>query len=152
MPRQSAGLLVYRRREKNLEVFLVHPGGPFWKNKDAGVWSIPKGEFVDGEDPLAVAKREFQEETSMTVDGEFIPLQPIKQRGGKIVHAWAVEGDFDASRVNSNTCTIEWPRKSGKSIEIPEVDRGDWFDMVTAMKKIKDAQRDLLEELQSRVK
>jgi len=147
MPKQSAGLLVYRRLDAGLEVFLVHPGGPFWKNKDAGAWSIPKGEFTAGEDPLEVAMREFQEETSMSINGEFTPLEPIRQRSGKTVYAWAVEGDVDASGVKSNTCKIEWPPRSRKFIEIPEVDRGEWFAIGTAMEKINEAQCKLLQQL-----
>ncbi len=148
MAKQSAGLVVYRECDGRVEVFLVHPGGPFWRNRDAGAWSIPKGEFATGEEPLEVAIREFHEETGMSIDGTFTPLQPIKQRGGKIVHAWSVEADFDVSQVKSNTFAIEWPRGSGKLTEIPEVDRGEWFDMATAMQKINEAQRELLKQLQ----
>jgi predicted NUDIX family NTP pyrophosphohydrolase len=148
MPKQSAGLLVYRKRDGKTEVLLVHPGGPFWKNKDAGAWSIPKGEFATGEDPLDVAKREFQEETGLTIDGSFQPLAPIKQRGGKTVYAWAVEADLDVSHVKSNTFTMEWPPRSGKQQEFPEVDRAEWFSLDAATEKINDGQRELLQQLQ----
>src|SRR5512143_3024356 len=114
MPKKSAGLLMYRRRRGVLEVFLVHPGGPFWQKKDAGSWSIPKGEYVAGEDPLEEAKREFQEETSLKASGEFIPLTPRKQPSGKIIRAWAFEGDGDASAIKSNTFLMEWPPRSGR--------------------------------------
>jgi predicted NUDIX family NTP pyrophosphohydrolase len=149
MAKQSAGLFVYRKRDGNLEVLLVHPGGPFWKNKDLGAWSIPKGEFVAGEEPLVVAKREFQEETGLSIDGSFVPLQPIKQGGGKAVHAWAVEADLDVSHVKSNTFTIEWPPRSGKLTEFPEVDRAEWFQVDTALKKINAAQSDLIRQIQA---
>src|SRR2546423_14543064 len=127
MAKQSAGLVVYRKHNGDIEVFLVHPGGPFWRNKDEGAWSIPKGEFSDGEEPLDVAKREFQEETGMPIDGSFTPLEPIKQRSGKTVYAWAVKAEVDASQVKSNTFTIEWPRGSGKLKEFPDVCRAEWF-------------------------
>jgi predicted NUDIX family NTP pyrophosphohydrolase len=148
MAKQSAGLLVYRTRDGNIEVLLVHPGGPFWKNKDAGAWSIPKGEFTEGEEPLDVAKREFQEETGQSVDGKFQPLAPIKQRGGKTVYAWAVEADLDVSQVTSNTFTTEWPPRSGKQQEFPEVDRADWFRLNVALEKIIKAQQEFLRQLQ----
>src|SRR4051812_42845541 len=122
LPRLSAGLLVYRLVEGGLEVFLVHPGGPFWAAKDLAVWSIPKGEYALGEDPLAAALREFQEETGHTVSGQFQPLSPVKQPGGKVVSAWAVQGDFDASVIVSNTFSMEWPPRSGKFQRFPEVD------------------------------
>jgi predicted NUDIX family NTP pyrophosphohydrolase len=148
MAKQSAGLLVYRKRDDKIEVLLVHPGGPFWKNKDSGAWSIPKGEFATGEDPLDVAKREFQEETGQSIDGSFQPLAPIKQRGGKTVYAWAVEADLDVTHVKSNTFTIEWPPRSGKQQEFPEVDRAEWFSLDAAAEKINDGQRELLHQLQ----
>src|SRR3954447_24438564 len=113
MATQSAGLLVYRKRDSALEVLLVHPGGPFWKNKDAGAWSIPKGEFAPGEDPLDVAKREFQEEIGRSISGMTVPLEAVKQRGGKTVFAWAVEADLDVSQIKSNTFKMEWPPASG---------------------------------------
>lgn len=152
MPRQSAGLLIYRRRGVQIEVFLVHPGGPFWQAKDEGAWSIPKGEFAAGDDPLEVAKREFQEETGLTVEGSVVPLEPIKQRGGKTVHAWLVEADVDASHIASNMFTIEWPPGSGKLQEFPEVDRAGWFSLEAAMQKINEGQRELLKQLYAQLK
>ncbi|HEX3600040.1 MAG TPA: NUDIX domain-containing protein [Lacipirellulaceae bacterium] len=149
MPKQSAGLVVYRRLDEQLEIFLVHPGGPFWQNKDAGSWSIPKGEFTLPEDPLQAARRELLEETGFRVDGPFAPLQPIKQRGGKVVHAWAVAADFEASQFKSNSFTLEWPPKSGKVAEFPEVDRAEWFDFATAREKINAAQCELLMQLEA---
>jgi predicted NUDIX family NTP pyrophosphohydrolase len=149
MANESAGLLIYRRRAGRIEIFLVHPGGPFWRNKDEGAWSIPKGEFAPGENPLEAARREFHEETGMQVGGPFTPLQPIKQRGGKVVHAWLVAADFDAAQVTSNTFTIEWPRGSGKFQNFPEIDRADWFDFETAMRKINTGQNKLLTQLES---
>ena len=126
--KKSAGILLYRVNNKKPEIFLCHPGGPFYKNKDAGVWTIPKGEFEDQEEPLTAAKREFKEETGIDVEGEFVPLKPvIYKRGGKIVYAWAVEGNIDSSKIKSNSFPLEWPPKSGKYIDVPEVDRGEWF-------------------------
>lgn len=152
MPKQSAGVLLYRKAGSLLEVFLVHPGGPFWTKKDDGAWSIPKGEFGDGEDPLAAAKREFHEETGLAIDGAFKPLQPVKQPGGKTVHAWSVEvADLDASSIRSNTFSMEWPPRSGKTREFPEVDRAAWFDLATARKKILLGQLPLLDQLQQKV-
>jgi predicted NUDIX family NTP pyrophosphohydrolase len=152
MAKQSAGILVYRIKKKVLEVFLVHPGGPFWKNKDAGAWSIPKGEFLDDEDDLLAAKREFVEETGQTIDGDFIKLNAVKLKSGKTVHAWAVEGEVDESNIISNTFPFEWPPKSGKMIEIPEVDRGDWFDSDNAKQKINPAQADFITQLTTLLK
>src|SRR5689334_13919801 len=123
----SAGILLYRIRSGTLEVLLVHPGGPFWTRKDLGAWSIPKGEFEEGDDPLETAKREFLEETGAPVSGKFVALTPRKQKSGKLVHAWAVEGDLDASTIVSNSFSMEWPPRSGKQQEFPEVDRGEWF-------------------------
>ena len=145
--KQSAGILAYRFRTDRLEVFLVHPGGPFWSNKDAGVWSIPKGEYQDTEDPLAAARREFSEETGLHLAGEFRKLAACKQRSGKVVHAWALEADVDVAKLRSNTFTIEWPPGSGIAAEFPEVDRGEWFAIATAMQKINAGQRGFLEEL-----
>src|SRR5262245_64720215 len=126
MAKTSAGLLMYRFRNGATEVFLVHPGGPFWAKKDLGCWSIPKGEFIAGEDPLAAAAREFQEETGCPAPGPFTPLSPVKQGSGKIVYAWACEGDCDADRIKSNTFSAEWPPHSGRQQEFPEVDRAAW--------------------------
>jgi predicted NUDIX family NTP pyrophosphohydrolase len=139
---------MYRRRQGIVEVLLAHPGGPFWARKDLGAWSIPKGEFDPDEDSLAAAKREFEEETGLSVTGEFIPLTPIKQPGGKVVHIWAVEGDCDASAIKSNTFTIEWPPRSGKQGEFPEIDRAEWFSLDAAKEKVTKGQRGFIEELQ----
>jgi predicted NUDIX family NTP pyrophosphohydrolase len=147
MPRQSAGLLLYRRRGE-LQVFLVHPGGPFWAKKDAYAWSIPKGEFAPDEDPLQAAKREFAEETGLAPAGAFVALPPLKQPGGKIVHAWAAEGDCDPAAVRSNTFTLEWPPRSGRMQEFPEVDRAAWFPLALARGKIHKGQAALLDELE----
>src|SRR3982751_5894175 len=122
MTRQSAGLLLHRSHDGMVEVFLVHPGGPVWRNKDAGAWSIPKGEFAEGDDPLAAARREFEEETGARIDGRFVALAPIRQRGGKVVHAWAVEGDVAPEGLTSNVFTMEWPPRSGRMQSFPEVD------------------------------
>ncbi len=148
MAKISAGLLMYRRRRGVLEVFLVHPGGPFWVNKDEGSWSIPKGEYESGEDPFEVAKREFREETSCQATGEFIPLTPRKQPGGKVITAWALEGDCDASTVNSNTFSMEWPPRSGRQQEFPEVDRAGWFTILVGREKILKGQAGFLGELE----
>lgn len=147
MPKTSAGLMVYRIREDRLEIFLVHPGGPFWARKDAGAWSIPKGEFIDPEDPLEAAKREFREETGYEIDGPFLPLKPRKQSSGKIVHAWAAPGDIDPERIQSNTFTMEWPKGSGRQKEFPEVDRAEWFEIEEARRRILPGQAGFLDEL-----
>lgn len=146
--KQSAGILAYRLRTDGLEVFLVHPGGPYWSRKDVGAWSIPKGEFEENEDPLAAAQREFAEETGIHLAGEFRKLTSRKQRSGKVIHAWALEAEVDVANLRSNTFTIVWPPGSGKVAEFPEVDRGEWFGIATAMQKINAAQRGFLEELQ----
>ena len=148
MPKKSAGLLLYRRRRGSLEVFLVHPGGPFWPKKDDGAWSIPKGEFSAGENPLDAAKREFREETGLVAEGEYLPLKPIRQRGGKIVYAWAVLSHFEPAAVNSNTFSMEWPRGSGTMRKFPEVDRAGWFTIDWARRKILKSQLNLLEQLE----
>jgi predicted NUDIX family NTP pyrophosphohydrolase len=139
---------LYRKRDCSLEVFLVHPGGPFWSNKDDGAWSIPKGEFDAGEDPLAAAKREFREETGLGAEGEFQPMEPIRQKGGKIVYAWAVHCDFDAAAVTSNTFSMEWPPRSGNIRVFPEIDRAEWFKIEVARQKILKSQVGLLEQLE----
>ncbi len=146
MPKHSAGILLYRRGEE-VEVFLVHPGGPFWARKDAGSWSIPKGEYVAGEEPLDAAKREFTEETGFSIDGACTALRPIRQAGGKIIEAWAVEGDCDAEAVRSNTFELEWPPHSGKRQVFPEVDRVGWFSIPGAREKILKSQEPLLDQL-----
>jgi predicted NUDIX family NTP pyrophosphohydrolase len=147
MAKQSAGILLYRFINKQLQVFLVHPGGPFFKNKDDGTWSIPKGEFLDDEEALTAAKREFEEETGQLIDGSFILLEPITQKSGKKVYAWAVEGDIDHETIFSNTFEMEWPPKSGKKQAFPEVDRAGWFDTETAKVKIISAQIALVDNL-----
>ena len=149
--KHSAALLVYRRAETGIEVFLVHPGGPFWARKDLGAWSLPKGEFGDDEDSLAAAKREFSEEVGQAIDGTFLALTPVKQRGGKIVHAWAVEGEVDAAAVKSNEFEMEWPPRSGRTARFPEVDRGQWFTMAEALRRILPAQAPILEELSAKL-
>ena len=146
--KQSAGILLYRFRDSELGIFLVHPGGPFWAKKDAGAWSIPKGEFAADENPLAAAKREFAEETGCAVDGNFVELPPVKQPGGKLVYVWAVEGDCNAESIKSNLFTLEWPPRSGKRKEFPEVDRAGWFDLKLAKEKILKGQLVFLEQLQ----
>jgi predicted NUDIX family NTP pyrophosphohydrolase len=149
---RSAGILLHRRLGGRLEVLLVHPGGPFWAKRDDGVWSIPKGEYAPGEDPLAAARREFQEELGIAAPaGQAEDLGEIRQRSGKRVHAFALEGTLDAERITSNTCLIEWPPRSGRSMEIPEVDRAAWFTVEEAREKIIPAQAELLERLAERV-
>ena len=152
MPKKTAGLLLFRETSGDLEVLLVHPGGPFWKNKDDGAWSIPKGLIEQGEDPLAAAKREFVEETGGVVPrGEPLRLDPLVQSGGKLVYAYALRGDFDPSALKSNTFLMEWPPKSGRPQEFPEVDRAAWFSMELAKRKILKAQASLLQQLRERV-
>ena len=146
----SAGLLLYRHRGE-LEVFLVHPGGPFWTKKDAGAWSIPKGEIGAGEEPLQAAQREFLEETGFPIGGEFRPLELLKQSGGKSVYAWAVEADCDPSELRSNLFSLEWPPKSGQTREFPEVDRAAWFTIPQAREKILKGQIGFIDQLVSLV-
>ena len=145
--KQSAGVLLFRKTGSVLEVLLAHPGGPFWKNKNDGAWSIPKGEYGENEDPLAAAKREFAEETGLTPSGKFLPLGEIRQPGGKVVTAWAVEGDFDATTLRSNTFSIPWPPGSGKLQEFPEIDRAEWFPLEVARRKILQGQAEVLDRL-----
>jgi len=151
MPKKSAGILAYKIENKILEVFLVHPGGPFWAKKDAGAWSIPKGEF-DDEDPLDAAKREFEEETGIRISGDFLELTPVKQKSGKIVYAWAVEENLDPAKIKSNEFEIEWPPRSGNMKTFPEIDKGAWFNLTEAKKKILEAQSPLLDELKNKIK
>jgi predicted NUDIX family NTP pyrophosphohydrolase len=151
MAKTSAGILLYRKANNRLEVFLVHPGGPFWAHKDSGAWSIPKGEFESGEQPLAAAKREFKEETGYEIKGDFKELTPVKQSSAKTVYAWAVQGDVDAGAIRSNTFTLQWPPKSGRYEDFPEVDRAQWFDLPTAKQKIVAGQVGLLEQLETLV-
>ena len=148
MAKKSAGLLMFRSRQGVLEVFLVHPGGPFWAKKDWGSWSIPKGEYEPGEDPFEAAKREFREETGCHPAGEFIPLAPRIQPNGKVIGAWALEGDCDASTVQSNTFFMEWPPHSGRQQEFPEVDKAGWFPLPLAREKILKGQSGFLDELE----
>jgi predicted NUDIX family NTP pyrophosphohydrolase len=147
MPRLSAGLLMYRVSDGDLQVLLVHPGGPFFRKKDEGAWTIPKGEPKSNEELLPAALREFEEETGLKPQPPFIELKPITQRGGKVVHAWAFAGDCDPQSIKSNHFTIEWPPKSGRQVSFPEVDRADFFDLTMARKKIKAAQAPLIDEL-----
>jgi predicted NUDIX family NTP pyrophosphohydrolase len=150
MPKRSSGILMYRHRSPRagIELLLVHPGGPFWAKRDWGAWSIPKGEYVDGEDALAVAKREFEEETgACPQDGDFIPLGDLVQPGRKIVTAWALEGDFDPSTLKSNQFELEWPPKSGRKAFFPEVDRAGWFSPVDARRKILPGQSEFIARL-----
>jgi predicted NUDIX family NTP pyrophosphohydrolase len=147
MPQRSAGILLFRRRGGAIEVLLVHPGGPFWARKDDGAWSIPKGEYAPGEEPLAAARREFEEETGAPVTGAAIALGAFHQPSGKIVEAWAVEGDFDPTTLKSNTFTLEWPPRSGRMREVPEVDRAGWFAPEEAARKLLKGQRPILEAL-----
>jgi predicted NUDIX family NTP pyrophosphohydrolase len=150
MPRVSAGLLLYRRRGPVLEVLLVHPGGPFWRNRDLGAWSIPKGEAEAGEALLDVARRELREEIGVDVDGAFLPLTPVRQAGGKIVHAWAIAADVDPRTIVSNTFQVEWPPRSGRQQTFPEVDRAEWFGVDEARRRILSGQRPLIDELSRR--
>ena len=147
--KKSAGILVYRY-QSSLEFFLVHPGGPFWKNKNEGAWSIPKGEFTD-EDPLEAARREFEEETGQAIDGNFLPLNPIKQKSGKMVYAFAVAGDIRETSIRSNTFEIEWPPRSGKKVRVPEVDKAGWFAYEQAKKLINPSQAALLDDLLNKI-
>lgn len=147
MSRRSAGILMFRRAPRGLEFFLVHPGGPFWAKKDAGAWSVPKGEYEEDEDPLDAAIREFEEEVGIRPGGHFVALTPITQRSGKTVVAWGVEGDVDPDRLRSNTFTMEWPPRSGRMREFPEVDRAAWFTYDEASSRINPAQLPLLAEL-----
>jgi predicted NUDIX family NTP pyrophosphohydrolase len=151
MAKTSAGILLYRKAETGLQVFLIHPGGPFFHNKDDGVWSIPKGEIDEGEDSLAAAKREFEEETGCKPHGNFLPLGMVKQKSGKLVLSWAVEGECDAERITSNLFRLEWPPKSGRMQEFPEVDRAGWFGIEAAHRKINQAQAGLLDELVKKI-
>lgn len=149
MPRRSAGVLLFRRVERGIEVLLVHPGGPYWAKRDDGAWSIPKGEIEDGEEAIAVARREFEEETGAPPPaGTLLPLRPVRQAGGKIVDAWAVEGDFEPASLKSSTFEIEWPPRSGRRATFPEVDRAAWWTLDEARRKINPGQVPLLSELE----
>jgi predicted NUDIX family NTP pyrophosphohydrolase len=148
-PNISAGLLLYRRPAGRLEVFLAHPGGPFWQDKDAGAWTIPKGTLNAGEEELAAARREFEEETGVRPAGPYLPLGSVRQKSGKLVHAWAWEGDADPAAVTSNTMQLEWPPRTGRWITIPEIDRCAWFDPDTARGKLNPAQVAFVDRLQA---
>ncbi len=148
MAKKSAGILLYRINDKTLEVLLVHPGGPFFVKKDAGAWTIPKGEYLDDEQPLAAALREFEEETGTRPEGDTIALTPVKQKGGKMVQAWAIKGEIDAESIKSNTFKLEYPYRSGKWIEAPEIDKAGWFSVEEARRKMNPAQVALVDELQ----
>ena len=151
MRKASAGLLLYRNAAGGLEVLLVHPGGPYWARKDIGAWSIPKGEIEPGEEALAAARREFEEETGASVEGTFLSLPSVKLRSGKVVHAWAIEADFDAAGLRSNLFSMEWPPKSGEQREFPEADRAEWLSIDAARVKIHPGQAPLLDHLLARL-
>ena len=151
MAKISAGILLFRWRPSGLQVLLVHPGGPFWAKKDAGAWSIPKGLADEGEDRLAAARREFLEETGVTVEGEFLDLGAHKQPGGKTIAAWACEGDFDPALLKSNTFTLEWPPRSGRTAEFPEVDRAAWFSIDEALERATKGQKPIIAALAQRL-
>ncbi len=147
MPKKSAGLLIFRRTAIAIEVLLVHPGGPFWAKKDEGAWSIPKGEFEEDEDPRSAAQREFEEEMGFGITGKLIPLEAVRQAGGKVVYAWAMEGDLEPGKIKSNTFGMEWPPKSGKRQEFPEIDRAEWFTIEVAKQKILKGQVGFIDQL-----
>jgi predicted NUDIX family NTP pyrophosphohydrolase len=152
MAKRSAGLLLYREVTGCLEVLLVHPGGPFWAGKDEGAWTIPKGEIEGDEDPLSAAKREFEEETGFVPDGEPVALNPVRQPGAKLVYVWAMQQDLDASRLKSNTFSLEWPPKSGHHQDFPEVDRAAWFSLAEAGRRILKGQAGFLAELEDKLR
>ncbi len=147
MPQRSAGILLFRRRRGAIEVLLAHPGGPFWAKKDEGAWSIPKGVYEPGEDGLAAAKREFAEETGAQTEGEAVALGAFRQSSAKTVDVWAIEGEFDPARLKSNTFTLEWPPRSGRRREVPEIDRVQWFALDEASRKMRKGQRPILQAL-----
>ena len=148
-PKRSAGLLLYRRTAEEVEVFLVHPGGPYWAKKDRGAWGIPKGEYEADEEPLDAARREFTEETGFPAEGEFLELGEVRQKSGKLTTAWAFEGECDPAKLVSNTCEIEWPPRSRRTITIPEVDAGRWFSMAEAREFLREDQHPLLDRLEA---
>lgn len=148
MPKKSAGVLLYRLHEDGPEVLLVHPGGPYWEKKDSGAWSIPKGELIGDESPLEAAKREFLEETGCDAADNLVPLTPLAQPSGKLVYCWATIGDCDESAVKSNTFMMEWPPRSGKHAEFPEIDRAGWFPLAQAREKISSGQKGFIDQLE----
>lgn len=150
--RESAGLLPFRQALGRLEVLLVHPGGPFWAKKDEGAWSIPKGQVEEGEDPLAAARREFEEETGFAAAGDVIPLEHVRQPSGKLVHAWAIKKDVDPAGLKSSTFSVEWPPKSGHLQEFPEIDRAAWFTIEAARRKVAKGQVDFLDQLERKLR
>ena len=147
MAKKTAGILLFRKKNSSIEFMLVHPGGPFWAKKEAGAWSIPKGEFDEPEEPLEAAKREFFEETGTAVDGNFITLTPVRLKSGKMFYAFALEQDLDTTTIHSNIFPMEWPPRSGKYKEFPEVDRGEWMDEIRALEMINAGQAPLIKEL-----
>jgi len=151
MNKKSAGILLYRFHNDLTEVLLVHPGGPYWAKKDLGAWSVPKGEFESGENPLDAAKRELEEETGIKAEGNFIELTPAKQKSGKLVYAWALQKDIDPADIKSNSFEMEWPPKSGKKKSFPEIDKAAWFTMDEARSKIIDGQKPLINELEAKL-
>jgi predicted NUDIX family NTP pyrophosphohydrolase len=151
MPRTSAGIALYRRSGSGIEIFLVHFGGPFWAKKDVGGWSFPKGEHDESEDPLSAARREFREETGCEIDGDFVALDPIKQRSGKVIRLWAVEGECDPATIRSNTFSVEWPRGSGRQQQFPEIDRAGWFSPGDAKVKLVPGQTGFVDQLLERL-
>lgn len=151
MAKKSAGILVYRLSEGKPQILLVHPGGPFWAKKDLGAWSVPKGEYEEDENPLNAAKREFKEELGIDISGDFIELSPVKQKSGKVVQAWAIEKSLDIGDFRSNTFSVEWPQRSGKFKEFPEVDKAQWFSPEEARQKINAAQAGLVDELMQKL-
>jgi predicted NUDIX family NTP pyrophosphohydrolase len=150
--KKSAGILLYRIRNEKTEIFLIHPGGPFWSKKDLHAWSVPKGEFTDEEDTLVAAQREFLEETGITLSGEFTSMKPVTQKGGKTIFCYACKGDLDAQKLKSNTFEIEWPPHSGKKQSYPEIDRGGWFSPDEARLKINETQAALIDELEALIR
>jgi len=151
MKKQSAGILPYKFEKGQLFFFIAHPGGPFYRKKDDGFWTIVKGELDEGEEPLAAAIREFKEETSIKITGEFLPLTPLKQKSGKLVHVWAIETDFNTENIKSNTFQLEWPPKSGKMIDVPELDKFEWFDVDTTVRKLLPGQVGFVEEVMEKI-
>jgi predicted NUDIX family NTP pyrophosphohydrolase len=149
--KKSAGILVYRTKNGFAEVLLAHPGGPYWHRKDLDAWSVPKGEFGEEEDPLDAAKREFREEMGTEIEGDFVAMDPVRMKSGKMIYPFAVEGDFDVSKLVSNTFSLEWPPKSGQHQNFSEVDRAEWFDIKTAFLKLNGAQKKILEEMVDKV-